>query len=42
MDGKPDNEAIVDAVMGHVVKSEINLSKDWQKIEDQEVKYVNS
>lgn len=37
MDGKHDKKAIIDAVMGHVVKGEINLSKDGQKIEDQEV-----
>ncbi|HJD62215.1 MAG TPA: class I SAM-dependent methyltransferase [Rickettsia endosymbiont of Degeeriella rufa] len=37
MDGKHDKKAIIDAVMGNVVKGEINLSKDGEKIEDQEV-----
>ncbi len=28
MDGQHDKEAIIDAVMGHVAKGEINFSKD--------------
>lgn len=37
MDGKHDKKAIIDAVMDHITKGEINLSKDGHKIEDKDV-----
>ena len=39
MDGKHDKKAIIDAVMDHVAKGEIILSKDGQKIENKEEIY---
>lgn len=37
MDGNHDKKAIIDAVMDHVAKGEINLNKDGQKIEEKEI-----
>ncbi|ABV73922.1 seryl-tRNA synthetase [Rickettsia canadensis str. McKiel] len=36
MDGKHDKKAIIDAVLGHVEKGELTLSKEGQKVENKE------
>ena len=36
MDGKHDKKAIIDAVLGHVEKGQLTLSKEGQKVENKE------
>ncbi|ABV75453.1 hypothetical protein A1C_06100 [Rickettsia akari str. Hartford] len=36
MDGKHDKKAIIDAILGHVEKGELTLSKEGQKVENKE------
>ncbi|MCZ6903430.1 MAG: hypothetical protein O7C58_05165 [Rickettsia endosymbiont of Ixodes persulcatus] len=36
MDGKHDKKAIIEAVLGHVEKGELTLSKEGQKVENKE------